>query len=158
MAKRVLAPVPRPITSNLSAAAYSALLIYLPIHIFTNSTAPSDPSQPILSFGPSELDFEYVKFQLTRFPWRSGLLYLGLVNTVTFHAVEGLRVIRRTWFRRTSEKRSKTSPAVFVGLIAAPILSGIYFMSQEPLMAFSSMIPRYEAALRQSFWFRLNIA
>ncbi|OAX36007.1 hypothetical protein K503DRAFT_722080 [Rhizopogon vinicolor AM-OR11-026] len=154
IAKRIIAPrsaSPRKITSSLSLAAYSTLLIFLPIHFFTHRLSPTDPSAPIFAVGPSELDFEFVKMGLARFPWRSWVLYGGLVASVMLHAVEGAQIIQASRFASRDFRMRPRTRKIVAGAVLVPILAGLWTVSQEPLMVFASLAERYEAVFMQSW-------
>lgn len=156
MLKRLLAPkTARRITSILSVTGYSAA-VFVALHFFTHRVAPSNPAPPIYAVGPSELDYEYVKFALQEWPWRSFIGYVGLTTAVAWHAVEGMSIIWNTWIRpRFGQLRqSPKSRAIgaFVGIL--PVVTGLCFMWQEPLMVFASHAARFKAAFAKSVCFR----
>jgi hypothetical protein len=140
---------------------YATAFFFLPIHVLTHRFAPTDPAPPISSFGPSELDFEYVKVALQSWPIRSALLYGPLVLGVALHAADGFAVLWSTWApksknllllsaaRRRRQRRALASAAVF------PVLMGLVVVAREPLFVFASAMERYRAALRHSFVYRL---
>ncbi|KAI0333157.1 hypothetical protein GY45DRAFT_1245449 [Cubamyces sp. BRFM 1775] len=156
--KRVLAPKPaRRLTSILSITGYTAA-VAVALHYFTHRIAPADPSSPIFAVGPSELDYEYVKFALQEWPWRSWLGYVGLTACVAWHAVEGMTVIWNTWLRPQlgslpGTKRSRTLGVLVAGVL--PVATGMFFMWREPLMVFASHAERFKAAFTQSpmYWY-----
>ncbi|KAI0696551.1 hypothetical protein C8T65DRAFT_710555 [Cerioporus squamosus] len=154
--KRLLAPrVARQITSILSITGYSAA-IFVAFHFFTHRISPSDPAPPIYSVGPSELDYEYVKFALHEWPWRSFVGYIALAAVVAWHAAEGTAIIWNTWVRPTFGVLHQTvrSRAVGAALGVLPVATGLYFMWQEPLMVFASHAARFKAAFAQSVYFQ----
>ncbi|RPD59311.1 hypothetical protein L226DRAFT_488947 [Lentinus tigrinus ALCF2SS1-7] len=153
--KRLLAPrVARPITSILSVTGYSAAVV-VALHFFTHRIAPSDPAAPIYSVGPSELDYEYVKFALHEWPWRGFVSYIGLTAVVAWHAAEGLSIIWNAWLRPGfgALRQSAQSRAVGAFLSILPVVTGLYFMWQEPLMVFASHAARFKAAFTRSLYF-----
>lgn len=157
IAKRIITPSsssPRKITSSLSLAAYSTLLIFLPIHFFTHRVSPANPSPPIFAVGPSELDYEFVKTGLARFPWRSWVLYGGLVASVMIHAVEGAQIIQASRFASRNFRMRSITRKVVAGVAMVPILAGLWTVSEEPLMVFASLAERYEAAFTRSLVYR----
>ncbi|KAF8839861.1 hypothetical protein BDN67DRAFT_969385 [Paxillus ammoniavirescens] len=156
MSKRLIAPSskpPRKLTSTLSITAYSALLVFLPIHFITHRLAPADASPPIFAVGPSELDYEFVKTGLARFPWRSWALYTGLVASVLVHAVEGINIIGATWLG--APRISSRARKLVAGAAAFPVLLGVWTLSREPLMGLSSVVERYGAAFNRLWVYRL---
>ncbi|KAF9228824.1 hypothetical protein BS17DRAFT_724684 [Gyrodon lividus] len=153
--KRLISPSskpPRKLTSTLSITAYSALL-FVPIHFITHRLAPADASPPIFAVGPSELDYEFVKTGLARFPWRSWALYTGLVASVLMHAVEGINVMRTTWLG--AARISSGTRKVVAGAAALPVLLGVWTLSREPLVALSSVVERYSASFTRVWVYRL---
>jgi hypothetical protein len=151
-------PPPRPLRSVLSVTAYASLLFFLPVHFTAHRVYPSDPSPPIFAVGPSELDWEYVKFALSTWPIRSWALYAGLVSCVALHAVEGAHIIWNAQVTRRALKLTTTKAKRYIIAITAitlPVLSGVFFASREPLMTLSSTALRFEAAFKQSFFYRL---
>lgn len=121
---------------------------------------PTTATAPILSIGPSELDYEFVKLGLQRWPWRSWFLYAGLVSCVAAHAADGLSIIWNTWVRGASvgkfkgASRNRRRATVLVGL-AGPVLLGLYALAREPLMVFTSTARRFEAVFAGSFIYRI---
>ena len=159
IAKRVISPrsalaYPRRITSTLSLAAYSTLLIFLPIHFLTHRVYPADPSPPVFAVGPSELDFEFVKTGLAKFPWRSWVLYGGLVASVMLHAVEGVQIIQASRSASRNVRMRSRTRKIVAGVVLVPILAGLWTVSREPLMVFSSLAERYEAIFTHSWVYR----
>ncbi|KAJ6577457.1 hypothetical protein B0H19DRAFT_1120037 [Mycena capillaripes] len=162
IAKRVLSPAkapPRPWTSLLSLTGYANMLLFLPIHFMTHRVHPMNPAAPIHALGPAELDFEFVKYGLANWPWRSWFLYGGLVVGVVLHAVDGDRLLFNTYFGETMGRikmaARKRLLAIGLGLLAIPVLSGAFIMSREPLMIFSSTAERFLASFNQSPFYRI---
>jgi len=154
IAKRSLsnppAKAPRSISSLLSLTGYGAL-VFLPIHFVTHRLNTS-----YASVGP-ELDHEFVKLGLQTWPWRSWILYTGLIGCVVLHAVEGMDILGNTWIRDGWVKwtPSRRARRIIAGIGALPVFSGLYFVFREPLMAFPSLARCYEVAFTRSFIFRL---
>ena len=158
IAKRFFAPrTARKLGSFFVIAGYTTLLFFLPAHYLVHRVYPANPAPPIYSLGPAELDFEYVKYGLQTWPLRSWLLYTGLVAGVAWHATEGMQIIWNTYLRgrlggwRASAQAHTLNTLAIVG----PVLAGLFVLSREPLMVFSSAIPRFEAAFRSSPVFRI---
>jgi len=145
-------PIP-PRPSLLTATAYPLLLIYLPIHLLTHRLIPSSPKPHISSFSPSELDYEFVKTGLARWPVRNWILYGGLALTGVIHAVEGWNVTGRTWFSGMALK--KNIRKLLAGGIVGTVLLGLVFLSREPLVAFGSTLQRIDAIFLESFIYRM---
>lgn len=157
--KRIVTPSPtrRRVTSLLTITGYSALLFFVPVHYLTHRLYPSEPAPPIYSVGPSELDFEFVKVGLQTWPWRSWFLYIGLTTCVAWHAAAGTNIIWSTWLRPyLGTGPSLKTRVVQSSLAIVPVLSGLYFMSREPLLAFSSLVERFQSALSMSFMYRIG--
>ncbi|KAJ7746346.1 hypothetical protein B0H16DRAFT_1321149 [Mycena metata] len=160
IAKRVLSPSkapPRPWTSLLSLTGYANLIFFLP-HFMTHRVHPKNPAAPIHALGPSELDFEFVKYGLATWPRRTWFLYGALVLGVVFHAVDGNRLLFNTYmsgsFGRIKAAARKRLLAIGVGLVALPVLSGVFVMSREPLMVFASTAARFHASFARSPFYR----
>jgi len=147
VAKRLLSSPPtkspRPLSSLLTLTGYGAL-IFLPLHFAVHRFYPDS----------SMLDFEFVKLGLHKWPWRSWLLYGGLVGCVVLHAVEGMNIIGKSW-AGTKWKCSKRTRRIAAGIAAIPVLTGLWFMFQEPLMVFPSLARQFEATFTRSFMYRL---
>ncbi|KAJ7208764.1 hypothetical protein B0H12DRAFT_1213596 [Mycena haematopus] len=154
--KRVISPAktpPRPWRSLLSLTGYANIILFLP-HFVTHRVHPTNPAAPINALGPSELDFEFVKYGLANWPWRSWLLYGGLVAGVVLHAVDGERLLFNTYFGETMGRikaaARKRLLAIGLGLIVVPVLTGVFVMSREPLMILSSTAERFQASFTQN--------
>ncbi|KAF7312055.1 hypothetical protein MIND_00217600 [Mycena indigotica] len=161
LAKRAVSPSnapPRPWTSLLSLTGYANIVFFLPVHFMTHRVFPQLPDPPIQALGPSELDFEYVKFALTRWPKRSWFLYGGLVICVVLHTVEGQRLLFKSYFAQSMGRMGAAAQtrlrAIGLSLAALPVLSGLWVMSQEPLMAFPSAFSRFQASFTHSPFYR----
>ncbi|KAJ3570118.1 hypothetical protein NP233_g4615 [Leucocoprinus birnbaumii] len=146
----------RPLTSLLGLTGYATIFLFLPIHFFVHRDNPSLPIEPISSVGPSSLDYEYVKYGLRTWPWRSWFLYTGLVSSVALHAADGATLIWNTWFKDGWGNLSrKTRRAIAVGGVIVPVLLGLATVAREPPMIMSFLESRYHAAYTQSFAFQL---
>lgn len=155
--KRVLGErTSRPLRSLFSIAGYASLLFLLPTHYLLHRVYPSDPSPPILSLSPAELDYEYVKFGLQQWPLTNWVLYTGLTACVAWHATEGLQIIWNTWLAGNARiwKNSAKRRLITVAASVLPVFTGILVMSREPLMVFSGTADRYETAFRRLVMFR----
>ncbi|KAH6919117.1 hypothetical protein BKA70DRAFT_1249319 [Coprinopsis sp. MPI-PUGE-AT-0042] len=163
--KRLIHPSPlnqpRKVKSPLSITGYATAFLFFPIHFLIHRANPALEDAPIAAVGPAELDFEYVKASLHWFPVRSWLLYGGLVLFTALHTADGLGLLRTTYLVKTSaeaakerEKTRRRRWGVIAGIVV-PVLTGLYFVSQEPLMTFSSTAKRYLASMEESLIYRL---
>ncbi|KAF9654052.1 hypothetical protein BDM02DRAFT_3152936 [Thelephora ganbajun] len=142
----------RPLTSVLSSTGYLTLFLFLPVHYLTHRIYPAIPDAPIHSFGPAELDYEFVKAGLQTWPLRSWLLYIGLVGCVALHSVEGVSIITANQNGKAIVPKSKRK---LVSLLAgAPALAGLFFISRETIWALTSSVEGYMAAFSKSMIYR----
>ncbi|KAJ7284530.1 hypothetical protein C8J57DRAFT_1288759 [Mycena rebaudengoi] len=162
LAKRfVVSPAkspPRPWTSLLSLTGYAKPTLLPPVHFMTHRVLPTNPAAPIFALGPSELDFEFVKYGLATWPWRSWILYGGLVVGAALHAAEGARLMSKTYFRASSGRITTPPRKRFWGIalaVAVPVFSGILLMTMEPVMIMSSTAQRFQASFTQSPLYRI---
>jgi len=131
------------------------LLAFLPIHVLTNRIYPSDPASPVLALSPSELDYEYVKYGLIRWPWRSIALYGGLTVYIVIHSIEGIALMSRVWFSgRSKRKWGWKRWTTALGSCAAAG-AGILSLSSESLLIPRDFGMRVHYAYMKSFLFRL---
>jgi hypothetical protein len=161
-AKRLLRtkddPPARKVTGKFAASGYLSALFFVPIHFLTHRFYPALSSPSIQSVGPAELDYEFVKTGLETWPVRSWLLYAGLVGFVTIHAVEGLHIMLNTtlyglWERARKMNAKQRTRVVLASIL--PVVSGMWIMKREGLMAFGSVIKRYEEALKHCFVYQI---
>lgn len=144
---------PRPLTSILSSTGYLTLFLFLPVHYLTHRAYPAIPDAPIYSFGPAELDYEFVKVGLQTWPMRSWFLYIGLVGCVALHAIEGINIITASQYGKTVVPRSKRK---LVSLLAAiPALTGLFVVSTETVWSLVSSVEGYMAAFCRSAVYRI---
>ena len=162
VAKRLLSGSPgrqpRPLTRILTLTGYTLGVFFLPIHYITHRIYPTVKDYPIDAIGPAELDYEFVKYGLQRWPARSWALYAGLVGCVVLHGVAGLKIIWQTWTGNTGATRRKARRANTVAAasgIVAPVVLGIFALSREPLMTFPSTVARFEAVFQRSWIYRI---
>jgi len=128
------------------------MILSVPIHFFLHRRVPTIDVDPIHAFGPSQLDFEYVKYGLHNWPWRNWLLYSSIVIPITLHTVDGTAIISKSlfgWLQR------KWRLAAGLACVALPTLLGLYELSKEPLMILPSMERQYDAAYRMLWIFKL---
>ena len=135
------------------------MIIFLPIHYMVHRILPSDPNPPILELGPSELDYEFVKFGLQKWPWKSAFLYGGLVVCVGLHMVEGMAIIWNTYLVSTAGRLKESSRNLRIGGVlmgmVAPTLAGLVAIGTEPSMVFASAAKRFESIFLSSWAYRL---
>jgi hypothetical protein len=131
------------------------MILFLPVHFFLHRVNPTTPEPPISAVGPAELDFEFVKYGLRHWPWRSWALYAGLVVCVGLHATDGVYLICNkwlgdvpSWWKRRSKRYRR---GVTVAGLILPVLSGLFVLSKEPLMIFSFKAKRFKAVFIKSF-------
>lgn len=171
----------RRMTSLLSLSAYGALFVFVPVHVATHRWTPWAASSSrippsgteIDPVSSSELDFEFVKTSLHKWPLRSWMLYTGLVGCVLVHAFEGSSLIlpglrRRSQSLNITSNGNVVSSAKQVGwsgftgkrtvqeacVMALPVLTGLLVLSREPLSALASMVGRYEHTFMSSWVYR----
>ncbi|KAF9453647.1 hypothetical protein P691DRAFT_719014 [Macrolepiota fuliginosa MF-IS2] len=155
-ATRGLTPSLRPLKSLLSLTGYATAFFFLPVHFLLHRYYPALPMEPITSVGPSSLDYEYIKYGLHTWPWRSWLLYAGLVSSVALHAADGAALIWSAWFKKSwGELSRKTRRTIAIGCVVTPVLLGLSVIAREPPMLMSFLESRYRAAYTQSDLFRL---
>lgn len=160
---RLLSPKPsenpRKWQGPMSITGYSVALVYLPIHYLTHRAYPSTPTSPINSVGPGELDYEFVKHGLHTWPVRSWLLYGSLTIFTAFHLAIGSAMIWNKWMKPLLPSvpigSAKLRTRLVLGGLALPALTGLFFLSREPTMAFSSTLKRYTAAFMTSSVYRI---
>ena len=162
VAKRLLSGSPgrqpRPLTRILTWTGYTLGVLFLPIHYITHRVYPTVKDYPIDAIGPAELDYEFVKYGLQRWPAISWALYAGLVGCVVLHGVAGLEIIWQTWVGNTGGTKRKAGSVNKVAAasgIVAPVVLGIFALSREPLMTFPSTVARFEAVFQRSWIYRI---
>jgi succinate dehydrogenase/fumarate reductase cytochrome b subunit len=139
---------PRPMTSLLSSTGYLTLFLFLPVHYVTHRIYPAISDAPIHSFGPAELDYEFVKTGLQTWPLRSWFLYTGLVGCVALHSVEGISIITKTELGRIIVPKGWRRLASL--LVGVPGLTGLYFISRETVWALAPSVESYVASFSRS--------
>ncbi|KAF5367660.1 hypothetical protein D9757_010967 [Collybiopsis confluens] len=153
-------------SSTLQLTAYSVLLL-LPIHFGIHRLAPTESSPPVLSLGPSELDYSFVQYGLQIWPIRTWTMYTALVGATILHAVEGARVLvgsttptpssleSQSAEKPSNDPKTPMSPRlrrkVLAAALALPVLSGLYFLYTEPLYIFPDMAKRLAGMYRSSW-------
>lgn len=140
-------------TSVLSSTGYLTFSLFLPVHYLTHRIYPTISDAPIHSFGPAELNYEFVKTGLQIWPLRSWFLYVGLVGCVVLHSVEGISIITKTQFGKAVVPKNKRRLVSF--LAGIPALTGLFFISRETVWALASSIESYVAAYSRSVIYRI---
>lgn len=157
--KRLCLPNPFRAPKTLLSATASLSVFLVPIHIIINRFFPTIENPPIASLGPSQLDFEFVKFGLQNWPWRSALLYGGLVGGVLLHAVEGSALLWDTYIGPRGERWKKTAILKrrvmgTLGILAS--LTSLFIIFREPILTpIPSLLRRFEAVYKSSIIFRM---
>ncbi|KAK0492057.1 hypothetical protein EDD18DRAFT_1184525 [Armillaria luteobubalina] len=150
---------PRPASSLLARTGYATMWLLLPVHFLVHRLLPTTPAPPILEVGPAELDYEFVKVGLQTWPWRSALLYGGLVLCVSLHMADGMGILWNaylapTWGRVKQSMRKYRRAGVVAGVVL-PVLSGLVILAREPIFSFASTVKRFEAVFLMSWIYRL---
>ncbi|KAL1746734.1 hypothetical protein HDZ31DRAFT_33601 [Schizophyllum fasciatum] len=161
IAKRALSPAdrpPRPLSSPLTISGIAAAA-FLTIHYQTHRVLPAVEAAPILAVGPAELDYEFVKTGLARWPALNGALYAGLTAAVVMHAVDGAGILYSVYVKggrwRAWWPARRTRQIVAAFGVVLPVLTGLACLAREPVMTLSSTVARYEAAFRQLWLYRV---
>ncbi|KAF8907490.1 hypothetical protein CPB85DRAFT_1415191 [Mucidula mucida] len=157
LVKRVIKPSRR-ITSLLTMTGYAVMILFLPVHFMTHRILPTSPEAPIYEVGPSELDYEFVKFGLQQWPWKSAFLYGGLVLFMGMHMVDGAVLLWNTYLAAGSSRgRVKDSPKKFwlSGMVSGMVVAGLAAVAVEAPLVFSSTAKRFESVFLSSWFYRL---
>ena len=137
---------------NLLVSTAFISMALVPIHFLVNREYPSIIEAPIFALSPSQINFEYVKFGLSRWPIRTWLLYGIMVPAVTLHASEGMIVLARKRLGVNLRRGSLNATIALTG--AALALSGLLIMSREPINTYFGESLRYLAAYTKSPFYR----
>jgi hypothetical protein len=150
--------------STLGATGWLLATAILPVHVLLHRLNPTHPEPPVLSLGPSQLDYEFVKVGLAVWPVMSWTLYSALVVSMMFHAVEGAAVMFRVWRRGTTpsepkdRRRRKKSAAIVKNIAASAgistVLGGLAVIATEPLNVSRALMSRIEASFMLASMFR----
>jgi len=146
---------PRPFKLSVLTATAYPLLLLAPLHALTHRIYPSLPIPPISSLGPSELDYEFVKVGLETWPWRSWILYSGLVGCVTLHSVEGMRVVWRSWGTGEPGLLKGWGRWIIAGSAFVIVLAGMGNIAAEPLYIPNFLLSRIKSSYAQSWVYRI---
>lgn len=116
------------------------------------------PDIPIEALGPSELDYEFVKYGIQKWPWRSAVLYTGLVGGTLVHSAEGAAILWETYVSKRMGERweaakmwKRRSQAAAIALLT---LSGVFAIWKEDITPLSSLLSRFHATHIKSFLYR----
>ncbi len=137
---------------------YAVMILFLPVHFMTHRILPTSPEAPIYEVGPSELDYEFVKFGLQQWPWKSAFLYGGLVLFMGMHMVDGAVLLWNTYLAAGSSRgRVKDSPKKFwlSGMVSGMVVAGLAAVAVEAPLVFSSTAKRFESVFLSSWFYRL---
>jgi hypothetical protein len=126
------------------------VLLLLPIHYPTHRLFPQLSSAG--AFGPAQLDMEFVKAGLQRWPIRSWVIYSVLAGATLTHAADGLFVVARHQQLRVKRRNAWR---IAGALATVPVLAGTYVLWQEPVIAFSGLVEKFYAAFEHSPVYRL---
>ncbi|PAV19390.1 hypothetical protein PNOK_0432400 [Pyrrhoderma noxium] len=161
--KRILSPSPLTPPKSLLSKAGLASVLLLPVHILIHRFYPSDPSPPISSLGPGQLDYSFVQYALQNWPIRSTILYMALTSATIMHAIEGSSLLWKRYFTNprshSEENVQKGRNRRFIGIAGIlATLSGLFTLWMEPIaMPLPSLLTRFDAILRNSLLFRSEI-
>lgn len=139
---------------TLNRSGHIAAGFLVPLHYLTHRVYPADPSPPIDAFGPSQLDYEFVKTGLANWPIRNWLLYGALTAAVAIHMSEGTQIILRRTVKG-AKTLSKRGRRILASAIVLPVLSGLLAVWREPIMTFSTTALRYQAAFEKHPFYRM---
>ena len=150
--------------STLGATGWLLATALLPVHVLLHRLNPTHPEPPVLSLGPSQLDYEFVKVGLAVWPVMSWTLYSALVVSMMFHAVEGAALMFRVWRRGTTpsepkDRRRRKKIVAIVKNVAASagistVLGGLAVIATEPLNVSRVLMSRIEASFMLVSMFR----
>lgn len=150
--------------SILGATGWLLATAVLPAHVLLHRLNPANPIPPILSLGPSQLDYEFVKVGLAVWPVMSWTLYSALVVGMMFHAVEGAAIMFRVFKRGTApsepkdRRRRKERTAIMKNIAASAgistVLGGLAVIATEPLNVSRVLMSRIEASFMLQSMFR----
>ncbi|KAI5117569.1 hypothetical protein M0805_009647 [Coniferiporia weirii] len=159
--KRLISPIsPRPTSSLLTIAGYAGALL-LPLHALIHRFYPTDPTLPIASLGPAQLDFSFVQYALHTWPIRNTLFYAGLTSALIFHVIEGNALMWDLYLARPGAggrfKKENIRWRRSLGAVGVVVsLYGLYSIWSEPLaMPLPSLLRRFDAIFRKSFIFQM---
>lgn len=135
-------------------------MLLLPQHVLTHRFDPMDPTPPIFSLGPAQLDFSFVQHALQKFPIRSAVLYLALLGAVMTHALQGGALLWDTYFfkagAQSDRKKRKQRQQLMTAAALGATATGLFVLWREPLpMALPSLLNRMDAVMQKSVFYRL---
>ena len=144
MAKHLLEGLHHP--PNLLSMTAFPILIFLPLHYATHRLYPSISEPPILSLGPRELDYEYVKHGLDKWPIHNVIIYVGLTCAVVAHGVEGTALMLRVWVTSSGKRRWDWKKFGIWMAISGSVVVGLCTIWNEPALAPRQLSKRIDAA------------
>lgn len=149
--------------STLGATGWLLATALIPVHVLLHRFNPTSPISPVLSLGPSQLDYEFVKVGLAIWPVVNWTLYSALVVSIMFHAVEGAAIMFRAWRgagssepkdRRRRKKRAAIAKNITASAGISTVLGGLAVIATEPLNVSRALMARIEASFMLQSIFR----
>lgn len=168
--RSIVGPPKKP--SKLGSTGWLLATALIPVHIVLHRLNPANATPPVLSLGPSQLDYEFVKVGLAVWPIMNWTLYSTLVVSAMLHATEGVVVIFRYWGRRAGSadtqastgpeakgRRQRSTRYAFVKNASASagistVLGGLALIATEPLNVSRAFMARIEASFMLESMFR----
>lgn len=166
--RAMIGPPKKP--STLASTGWIMGTFLVPVHMMLHRIHPSNPTPPISSLSPSQLDFEFVKVGLAVWPFLSWTLYTTLVVATMFHAVEGAAYMVQYWRRKIGprdqeqeqsprdRRKRKARAAWFQNAVISAgissVLGGLAIIATEPLNISRSFMSRIESSFMLDSMFR----
>jgi len=95
---------------------------------------------------------------LQKWPWRSALLYAGLVGGTLVHSAEGAAILWETYVSKRMGERwesaKMTKRRAQAAVIALLTLSGAFVIWKEDLPPLPSLLSRFDLTYVASFFYR----
>jgi hypothetical protein len=152
VAKRLLLGAPQHIT-YVMVSGWSLLLL-VPTHVLTHRIHASDPTPPISALSPGDLNFEFVKYGLARWPVISWTIYTGLVGAAAVHAVDGWTLLLRMWCNARITRQWGWGRLTIVAGAVTGALTGLLVIASEPRLVSRSLAARFLAVYQRSVIYR----
>lgn len=127
------------------------LVFFLSVHALSHRLIPSTPESPIQALSPSELDYDFVKIGIKTWPFKSAILYGGLLIPAVIHSLEGVNVILRTWFPR-AKRLSATTKHLITDTLVSSVFFGLARVSREVAPVLLKATSERILASYRSFW------